>query len=70
MLINLFILMVPADMPELSSLEDIQYLRTMLSPNATTAEALERFEKELEDALNSKMKRLDNAMHIVKHSRG
>ncbi len=35
MLVNLFLLMVPAGMPELASREDINYLREMLAPNET-----------------------------------
>eukprot|EP00949_MAST-11_sp_MAST-11-sp1_P002842 g2842.t1 len=67
-LINLFILMVPAGMPELTTHEDIGYLRDMLAPDMTDAEAGEHFRKEIEDARNNKYKRFDNTIHILKHS--
>ena len=35
MLVNLFLLMVPAGMPELAGREDINYLRDMLAPMET-----------------------------------
>jgi hypothetical protein len=36
-LVNLFLLMMPAGMPELASREDINYLREMLAPQDTDA---------------------------------
>ncbi len=39
-LVNLFLLMVPAGMPELASREDINYLREMLAPMETDEQVL------------------------------
>jgi len=66
-LINLFTLVVPAGMPELSSKEDINYLRDMLGLNMTDDEIAERFRADMNEALSNKFKRFDNTMHILKH---
>lgn len=67
-LVNLFLLMVPAGMPELASREDINYLREMLAPTETDEQAKVRFRKEIETALNSTYKRFDNTVHNIVHS--
>ena len=67
--INLFTLMVPAGMPELSSREDINYLRDMLALDLTEdGDADARFEKEVKSSLKSKFRRFDNTVHIIKHN--
>lgn len=66
-LINLFTLVVPAGMPELSSKEDINYLRDMLALNMTDEQVAERFRCDMNEALTNKFKRFDNTMHILKH---
>ena len=67
-LINLFLLMVPAGMPELASAEDINYLRDQLDTRIAKQEATDRFEKQLSLALGDVVKKIDNAMHIIKHN--
>ena len=66
--INLFTLMVPAGMPELSSREDINYLRDMLCSEMDPKEAAEKFKEEIYSTLNSKFRRFDNTIHIFKHA--
>lgn len=68
-LVNLFALMVPAGMPELSSREDINYLRNMLELQEQDEGVVrERFLRDLDAALNNKFKRFDNTVHILKHA--
>ena len=60
-------MVVPAGMPELSSKEDINYLRDMLALNMTDEQVAERFRADMNEALTNKFKRFDNTMHILKH---
>ena len=60
--------MVPAGMPELASAEDINYLRDQLDTTISNQEATHRFEKQLSLALGDVVKKIDNAMHIIKHN--
>jgi hypothetical protein len=69
-LINLFLLMVPAGMPELSSADEIQYLRDMLMLDMNDAEAWKIFHAEMDSSLKNWFKQLDNTIHIIKHSLG
>lgn len=69
LLVNLFLLMLPAGMPELASKEDINYLRDKLAPTESDAEAAKRFADEAKKALSDTMKRLDNTVHIFVHSK-
>lgn len=67
-LVNLFSLMVPAGMPELSQKEDINYLRDMLMLDLTEEQVNEALAREVEAALKNRFKRLDNTIHILVHS--
>ena len=66
-LINLFMLMTSAGMPELKNKDDIKYLREMLSLKLTEMEADTKFTLEIKNALNNTFRRLDNLLHNVKH---
>mmetsp|Transcript_3303 Transcript_3303/g.10356 ORF Transcript_3303/g.10356 Transcript_3303/m.10356 type:complete len:789 (-) Transcript_3303:69-2435(-) len=66
-LINMFSLMVPARMPELTDREDINYLRDMLVLNLSEVEAAKLFRDQILVALSSRFKRFDNTIHILKH---
>ncbi len=68
LLVNLFLLMLPAGMPELASKEDINYLRDILAPTETDEEAVKRFNEQCKNALGDVRKRLDNTVHILVHS--
>mmetsp|Transcript_2716 Transcript_2716/g.4078 ORF Transcript_2716/g.4078 Transcript_2716/m.4078 type:complete len:1101 (-) Transcript_2716:95-3397(-) len=65
--INLFILMVPAAMPELLEKSDISYLREMLSLELTTEQANAKFIAEIKNSLNTVSRRIDNWFHTMKH---
>lgn len=59
--------MISAGMPELTCKKDILYLRRMLHLNATREEAESLFEKEIDNAINSTWRSIDNFLHNVKH---
>jgi phosphatidylinositol-4,5-bisphosphate 3-kinase len=63
-LINLFLLMISAGMPELKNRDDIKYLREMLSMRLTEKEASSKFIAEIENALNNYFRSIDNAIHV------
>jgi len=67
-LINLFLLMVPAGMPELASAEDINYLRDQLAFDKSPEDVKKIFREQIKASLNDRFKRIDNAMHIIKHN--
>jgi phosphatidylinositol-4,5-bisphosphate 3-kinase catalytic subunit alpha/beta/delta len=66
-LINLFMLMITAGMPELKNKEEIKYLREMLSLKLTEMEADIKFNAEIQNALNNTFRRIDNFIHNLKH---
>ncbi|KAL4490435.1 hypothetical protein ABPG72_002645 [Tetrahymena utriculariae] len=65
-IINIFLLMLEAGMPELQSPQDIEYLRNQLSINLTEQEATNKFKKEITDSLNSLFRRIDNFFHALR----
>ena len=67
MFINMFILMVPAGMPELLDRRDIIYLREMLSLELSFDKADEKFIAEIKNSLNTVSRRIDNWIHNLKH---
>ncbi|CAH3019426.1 unnamed protein product [Porites evermanni] len=56
LLINLFVMMLSAGLPELRSLDDIGYLRKTLVLSLTEEEAVKDFQKKFDDALNNSWK--------------
>jgi phosphatidylinositol-4,5-bisphosphate 3-kinase catalytic subunit alpha/beta/delta len=65
-LINLFMLMTSAGMPELQNKEEIGYIREMLSLKLTETEACEKFNNEIQNALNNTFRRIDNLIHNIR----
>jgi phosphatidylinositol-4,5-bisphosphate 3-kinase len=65
--INMFILMVPAGMPELLDRSDITYLREMLSLELSNDQANAKFIAEIKNSLNTVSRRIDNWIHNLKH---
>lgn len=65
--INLFILMVPAAMPELLERSDISYLREMMHLELTTAQADSLFIAEIKNSLSTVSRSIDNMFHLMKH---
>lgn len=66
-LINLFMLMISAGMPELKNKEEIKYLRDQLSLKLTEMEADSKFTMEIQNSLNNTFRRIDNFLHNFKH---
>lgn len=69
LLITLFALMLPAQMPNLTERSAINYLKDMLSLDLTEDEANEKFKKELKGCLQDWSRRIDNFFHNVKHGK-
>ena len=65
-LINLFLLMLSAGMPELNYESDIQPMVRRHSLDLTDQQASNLLKKEIVNAMNNKMRRLDNFLHNVK----
>jgi phosphatidylinositol-4,5-bisphosphate 3-kinase len=64
---SLFLLMVPASMPECMEADDITYLRTQLSLEMTKDQADKKFKQEIKNSLNTVSRRVDNWIHNLKH---
>ena len=62
-LINLFMLMTSAGMPELQNKKEIEYIREMLSLKLTETEAIQKFNLEIKKSLNNTFRRFDNLIH-------
>lgn len=67
-IISIFMLMLSAGMPELSSLNDIEYLSNQLSLNLSEQEANNKFRKEIQDCLKSSWRKIDNLLHSMKRN--
>lgn len=67
--IHLFLLMVPAAMPELLRKSDITYLREQLSLELMTHEADAKFIAEIKHSLRTVSRRIDNWLHNLKHKK-
>eukprot|EP01114_Cavostelium_apophysatum_P016118 TRINITY_DN4532_c0_g2_i2.p1 TRINITY_DN4532_c0_g2~~TRINITY_DN4532_c0_g2_i2.p1 ORF type:complete len:1434 (+),score=438.70 TRINITY_DN4532_c0_g2_i2:87-4388(+) len=65
--INLFAMMLSTGIPELTSVEDISYLREAFSLDATDEKAREKFKNLIYEALTTKTTQLNNAIHILAH---
>lgn len=64
--INLFMLMVPAGMPELLEAEDVTYLREQLLLSLTPEQAGKNFVGQIHNSLNTVSRRVDNWLHNLK----
>ena len=67
LLMNLFILVTPAAMPELLAREDVTYLKDMLSCDMTPEQADKKFKGEIAKSLRTVSRRFDNWIHNMKH---
>lgn len=67
-LINFFKLMISAGMPELQEKGEIEYIRDMLSLKLTDSEADDKFNEEIDTALNNTFRRLDNLIHNLRRN--
>ncbi|KAJ0390539.1 hypothetical protein ATCC90586_011997 [Pythium insidiosum] len=67
LLVSLLLLMIPADMPELTGRDDINHLVTMIGPELTEEQARASFTDLVYFCLDNKFKRFDNTIHILAH---
>lgn len=67
LLLALFTLMISTGIPELRELEDIHYLRDMMSLELDTAQATGKMEGLLMECYKSKATKFNNAVHIIAH---
>eukprot|EP00826_Nyctotherus_ovalis_P064022 TRINITY_DN9387_c0_g1_i2.p1 TRINITY_DN9387_c0_g1~~TRINITY_DN9387_c0_g1_i2.p1 ORF type:complete len:464 (-),score=140.79 TRINITY_DN9387_c0_g1_i2:1947-3218(-) len=65
-LINIFLIMLSAGIPELTSETDIAFLRDRLSMEITDEEASEKFIREIDAALDTFYRRIDNMFHNIR----
>jgi len=63
-LINLFLLMISAGMPELKNKADIEHLQKTLSLRMTEKEASSKFLDEIDNALSNYFRSIDNVIHV------
>ncbi|EFA86096.1 phosphatidylinositol-4,5-diphosphate 3-kinase [Heterostelium album PN500] len=64
---NLFAMMVSTGIPELQSMEDLNYLRESFSLELTDEKAREKFTALIYESLTTKTTQLNNAIHILAH---
>ena len=64
--ITLFVLMVPAAMPELLEVEDVTYLREQLVLELTPEQAARSFVGQIHNSLKTVSRRVDNWIHNLK----
>ena len=62
LLINLFVMMLSAGLPELRSTDDINYLRKTLVLSLSEEEAIRDFQKKFDDAIKNSWKTSMNWM--------
>ncbi len=67
-MITLFTMMLSCGIPELQSLDDMEYLRKTLAVEKTEEEALLYFQSKFNDAYGGAWTcKLDNLFHWIKH---
>jgi phosphatidylinositol-4,5-bisphosphate 3-kinase len=66
---NLFAMMLSTGIPELSSAEDLDYLRDAFALHLSEVEATKKFTELIHESLTTKMTQLNNAIHILAHSK-
>ena len=65
-LINMFLIMLSAGMPELKKDDDIQFLVNRLELGISEQEASNKFKKEIQRAMQTYSRRFDNFIHNIK----
>jgi len=65
--IVLFLLMLTTGIPQLSTTEDLEYLRESFALQKTDEEAEKIFIRLIDESLNTKTTQINNAIHILAH---
>eukprot|EP01036_Dinobryon_divergens_P029704 gene29704-38835_t len=68
LLVSLFSLAIPCNLPELQEERDVMWIYEKLLVGATEDEAADHFRKQLEISLNTKTTRLNDAAHMLAHA--
>jgi hypothetical protein len=68
LLTSLLLLMIPADMPELRSRDDVNFLVETMALERSDAAAAAFFSDLIITCMNDTFKRIDNTIHIMKHA--
>jgi phosphatidylinositol-4,5-bisphosphate 3-kinase len=68
LLVSLFSLAIPCNLPELQVEEDVLWIYEKLLVGATDEEAADHFKKQLEISLNTRGTRLNDAAHMLAHA--
>lgn len=68
LLVSLFSLAIPCNLPELQSEKDVMWIYEKLMVNASDEEAAEHFKKMLELSLNTRGTRFNDAAHMLVHA--
>jgi len=68
--INLFNMMISSGMPELTTKDDIAYIKEALALDLNEEEADEQFEKLIYQSLSTKGTQINFAAHIIAHRKG
>lgn len=68
LLVSLFSLAIPCNLPELREEKDVMWIYEKLLVGATEEEASEHFRKQLEISLNTRGTRLNDAAHMLAHA--
>jgi len=69
LLINMFALMIPASMPQLTKYSQIRYLQDKLSLDLSDQDAADQFVREIKNSLQTFSRQVDNFLHNIKHHR-
>ncbi|KAF4322171.1 hypothetical protein G195_003526 [Phytophthora kernoviae 00238/432] len=67
LLVSLLLLMVPADMPELTGRDDINYIVATLKPEQSEEQANASLKQTINNCLGSWSRRIDNTIHNLVH---
>ena len=70
LLISLFLLMLPSQVPELKVASDVEYMREQLRLELSETEAKQHFKVKIKECLNCITQQLMEALHNVKHRSG
>ena len=68
LLVSLFSLAIPCNLPELQEEKDVMWIFEKLLVGSTDEEASEHFKKQLDISLNTMGTRLNDAVHMLAHA--
>ena len=63
--LGLLLIMLQTGIPQLTKIEDLDYIRDSLSLDLTDEEASEKFKKLIDESINTKMSVINNSFHSL-----